>query len=336
MKTLATVFVVMALGYSTTNAAGPPTLEFVSSEKLWDQAPHCAFTDLTYWKDQFVCAFREGRAHVSTDGCIRVLTSKDGNSWSSAAVLTLAGYDLRDAGLAIAPGNRLMLIGGAAPRKNDHEHAPTGSFVAFSDDGKTWTEPKIVVEPGYWLWRVTWHEGKAYGIAYPSVRPKDADQSTRLLVSDDGLKCEPLVSKLNGDGVPTEATLRFAKDGTMYCLQRRDGEPRPKSALLGSSKAPYTDWQWHDLGQHVGGPNFIQLPTGQWIAAGRFFDTGDARTKVAWLDVENNTIQPLVELPSGGDCSYPGLVWHNNLLWVSYYSSHEGKTNIYLAKLRVK
>ena len=30
-----------------------------------------------------------------------------------------------------------------------------------------------------------------------------------------------------------------------------------------------------------------------------------------------------------------GLVWHAGLLWVSYYSSHEGKTSIYLAKVRL-
>ena len=32
---------------------------------------------------------------------------------------------------------------------------------------------------------------------------------------------------------------------------------------------------------------------------------------------------------------YTGLVWHNDLLWISYYSSHEGKTSIYLAKVRI-
>ena len=42
-----------------------------------------------------------------------------------------------------------------------------------------------------------------------------------------------------------------------------------------------------------------------------------------------------LELPSGGDCSYPGMVWHEGLLWMSYYSSHEGKTSIYLAKVRL-
>jgi hypothetical protein len=44
----------------------------------------------------------------------------------------------------------------------------------------------------------------------------------------------------------------------------------------------------------------------------------------------------LARLPAGGDTSYPGLVWRNNMLYVSYYSSHEDKTSIYLAKVRIK
>jgi hypothetical protein len=38
---------------------------------------------------------------------------------------------------------------------------------------------------------------------------------------------------------------------------------------------------------------------------------------------------------SGGDSSYAGLLWHNGLLWISYYSSHSGKTSIYLAKAKI-
>ncbi len=334
MRAMFSAMVVFNLAVSASAAA--PTATLVSVQKLWDQAPHCAFTDLAYWKGQFVCAFREGRAHVSTDGRIRILISADGDTWTPAALIALDGYDLRDAGLSITPDGRLMLIGGAAPRKTDKDHAPTGSFVAFSDDGRAWTEPRIVVEPGHWLWRVTWRDGKAYGIAYTSFRPLGADLTTQLLVSSDGLNYTPLVPKLFGKGTPTEATLRFANDGTLYCLQRRDGEPRYQSAFLGASRPPYTDWQWHDLGAYVGGPNFLQLPSGQWIAAGRFFEGNTARTKLAVLDMAQHSIEPILELPSGGDCSYPGLVWHDDTLWVSYYSSHEGKTSIYLAKVRVE
>jgi hypothetical protein len=329
--------VLLLIFLSTSAVAATPTAKILSVEKIWDQAPHCAFTDLIFCKDQFVCAFREGRAHVATDGRIRVLTSPDGKTWTSATVLSLDNFDLRDAGLSIMPDGRLMLNGGAASRKNDKDLVPTGTFVAFSDDAKTWTTPEVVIEPGRWLWRVTWHDGKAYGISYASSRPPDADLSTILVTSDDGRTFMPLVAKLFGKGAPTEATIRFAKDGTMYCLQRRDGEPRWQSAFLGSSKPPYTNWQWHDLGQHVGGPNFIQLPSGQWLAAGRFFnDRKTPKTKLAALNVDKHTVEPILELPSGGDCSYPGLVWHDDQLWMSYYSSHEGKANIYMAKIEIE
>jgi hypothetical protein len=41
-------------------------------------------------------------------------------------------------------------------------------------------------------------------------------------------------------------------------------------------------------------------------------------------------------LPSGGDTSYPGLVWREDQLRMSYYSSHEGKSAIYLARIELK
>jgi hypothetical protein len=44
---------------------------------------------------------------------------------------------------------------------------------------------------------------------------------------------------------------------------------------------------------------------------------------------------PDLVLPSGGDTSYAGMVWRENLLWLSYYSSHEDHASIYLAQLRL-
>ncbi|MCX5643346.1 MAG: hypothetical protein NTZ17_01480 [Phycisphaerae bacterium] len=43
----------------------------------------------------------------------------------------------------------------------------------------------------------------------------------------------------------------------------------------------------------------------------------------------------MIKFPRGGDISYPGFVWYNDLLYVSYYSSHEGKTSIYLAQIKI-
>ncbi len=312
--------------------AEPPAAELVSVTKISDRAPHSAFTDLIRWNDQFVCAFREGRGHVSSDGKIRVLTSTNGADWKPAALIELVGFDLRDAGLSIAPDGRLMLIGGASPRPKDDDRSPTGSFVSFSDDAANWTKPQIVAEPGRWLWRVTWHDRKAYGVLYEAG---SGDRTSSLLVSNDGVKYEKHVPELLSDGRPTEAVIRFDNDVTMYCLQRRDGASPTNTAKLGISKPPYKSWEWHDLGHYFGGPNLIQVPGGDWIAAGRLVRDRQPKTVLAVLDVDHKSLKPILELPSGGDTSYPGLVWHDDVLYVSYYSSHEDKTSIYLAKVKL-
>jgi len=303
------------------------TAHLLSVEKIWDQAPHNAFTDLVRWHDRFYCAFREGEGHVDGLGKIRVIVSADGETWESAGLLAWDEYDLRDAHLAVTPDDRLMVIGGAA--KVDENGRKTGSFVAFSADGEAYTDPVLASEPGRWLWQVTWYDGKAYGVSYPA--PDGAPWSS-LLVSDDGTTFTPLAPELLGKGEPTEATLRFAEDGTMVCLHRRDRADN--TAHLGTSKPPYTDWDFVDLGRYYGGPNLIQIPSGQWIGAGRLIE-GPAWTEVTLIDVDAGTMANILRLPSGGDTSYPGLVWHDDVLWVSYYSSHEGKTSIYLAKVEI-
>lgn len=324
------------IGASFAFGAVPITVELIDSTKIWDQAPHNAFTDLLRWNDKFYCAFREGRGHVSTDGKIRVLESKDANRWASAALVALAGYDLRDAHLSVTPDGRLMLLGGAAPRKKDNQRAPTGTFVSFSKDGRRWSEPQVVVKPGRWLWCVTWYKGKAYGVSYAAGQKMPY---LELLVSDNGTDYKSHVDKLYGTGYPTEVTLRFDTDGTCYALVRRDRRGNEaSSALLGVSKTDYKKWKWFDLGAEFngfGGPNLIQIPGGHWIGAGRMHQSG-AHTALTYVDVNSGTMTKLLKLPSGGDTSYPGLVWHNNMLYVSYYSSHEGKTSIYLARVKVK
>jgi hypothetical protein len=50
---------------------------------------------------------------------------------------------------------------------------------------------------------------------------------------------------------------------------------------------------------------------------------------------EEGFFKKLVTLPSGGDCSYPGMIIKDDFLYVSYYSSHETKSSIYFASLRL-
>ncbi len=92
------------------------------------------------------------------------------------------------------------------------------------------------------------------------------------------------------------------------------------------------------MGTRVGGPHILQLPDGRIVAAVRLYD-GRVRTSLCWLNSETGALTEFQTLPSGGDTSYPGLVWHEDALWVSYYSAHEVgnkdfKTAVYMAKVK--
>lgn len=311
--------------------AAPLEAELVDVQRIWDRGNHNAFTSLVRHDGAWFCAFREGEGHVSMDGGLRILRSEDGKQWESTALLTMPEKDVRDPKLCVTPKNELMIVSAAATETADgRKHQ---SYVWFSPDGIQWPEPAPVCDPDFWLWRATWHDGQAYGVAYGT----DGQELTRLYRSSDGKQWETLVPELfskakNGKAYPNEATVRFMQDGTALCLLRRDGGTQ--TAQLGRAAAPCTEWQWVDLGHYLGGPDFIQIPNGHWIAAGRDIRSG-AKTVVYDLDVETGTLTELVRLPSGGDTSYPGLAWHEGQLWVSYYSSHEGKTSIYVARVKI-
>jgi len=77
----------------------------------------------------------------------------------------------------------------------------------------------------------------------------------------------------------------------------------------------------------------IRLSDGRLLAAVRLYDE-PVRTSLCRVNAENGTMTECVRLPSGGDTSYAGVVEHDDVIWVSYYSSHESKTAIYLAKVK--
>lgn len=295
-------------------------------DKIWDKAPHNAFTDLVRFKDQWFCVFREGKKHVSEDGALRVLRSQDGNRWESSALITSDTADLRDAKISITPDGSLCLAGaGALHQPADAKHQ---SYVWYSSDGANWSDAIEIGDPNFWLWRISWHDGAAYGVGYSTVTPRAA----RFYKSEDGKSFNQVGDDLQIDGYMNETGLVFQEDGTALCLIRRDGTPN--DALLGKAAPPYTNWEWSSTETYVGGPQLVQLPDGRFIVGGRSRN-GAAKTAIWELAPSSATLTPLATLPSGGDNSYPGIVYHDGKLWVSYYSSHEGRTSIYLAQLQL-
>jgi hypothetical protein len=306
-----------------------PEPALVSVARIWDAGAHNAFTDLIRWRDRWYCTFREGDDHVGGDGRIRVLSSEDGKTWTSTALVGEAGIDLRDPKLSITPAGRLMIVAGGSVYEGKR-YLGRQPRVTFSSDGSDWSTPQRVLAEGDWLWRVTWYEGRAYGVTYKTTSGA-AGETVTLVSSKDGLTFDEVTTLAVSDR-PNETTLRFMPDGEMVALVRREAGNR--FAWVGRSRAPYTTWTWREIPQQIGGPNFIRLPDGELWASGRSYP-GGPKTMVGRLTLDGR-YEPTLTLPSGGDTSYPGLVWHEGLLWVSYYASHEGKAAIYLARVRVR
>lgn len=88
---------ILTLGlFDSFSTIGQPAseLQLLEIRKIWDKAPHNAFTGLIRFNERWFCVFREGEDYVSPDGALRVITSKDGDNWESAALVTASDMDL--------------------------------------------------------------------------------------------------------------------------------------------------------------------------------------------------------------------------------------------------
>lgn len=312
--------------------------------KIWDKAPHCAFTDLISYNGKFYCTFREGNGHVpwpsGVNGTIRVLVSNKGDKWKSLCSLSIKDKDLRDSKLSITPDGRLMLLMAACDYNHDGKVGPPLNsrlcHVSFLDNKeRQFSNPKpINVDPlirsDYdWLWRVSWHKGIGYGVIY---RKKDKSKSSLFLVKTTNGLDYKLMEPFDVDGIPGECSIEFSPKDKMSIIIRRDSTS-DISGLMATSEYPYNKWKWEDLKNHLGGPQIKYFKDDVYLIGTRSYLVQNNTKTAIYSYQPQKGLKYLMELPSGGDTSYPGMVINNDYLYVSYYSSHEGKTNIYFAKI---
>lgn len=318
--------------------------ELMEVKKISERAPHSAFTDLIRFDGAFYCVFRESSAHIpGLNGKIRVLRSPDAEAWESAALIAEQGIDLRDPKISLAADGRLMVLMGGSVYPGDESKAgrkrvSAHSRVSFSKDGGDWSAPKAVegLPDDQWLWQIAWNKGVGYGAVYSTAKVNEQGVKRRVFTvwkTSDGVKYEKLAEPHPPVDL-SEAAIRFLPDDTMIVLLR--GEEKDRHAWIGSSAAPsYDKWEWKDGGHAAQGPNFVVLADGQMFYAGRDF-TEKGAAKTVFGRMTRDKLEPLLTFPSGGDTSYPGIVeLSKGVFCVSYYSSHEKKTAIYLAKVRV-
>lgn len=306
--------------------AAEPAPKLISVQKIWDEAPHNAFTDLIRFKGRWICAFREAPAHKGgvRDSSIRVIASDDTKRWEPLARMADARGDIRDAKMAILPDGRLMLL--TATQLFDQSGGQTHQSIAFfSDDAKTWEGPVDVGEPNIWLWGIRWHKGAGYSIGYGTAGKRLA----QLYRTTDGRQFDRVGEKFDVKSPhPNESAICFDADDTARVLLRFDPHP----ANVGSAKPPYTKWEWKESNLRVGGPALTRTPGGKLLGGGRLYEP-EPRMALFWVDETTGKLTECVSMPSGGDTSYPGFAWDDGVLFVSYYASHEGKSSIYFARV---
>ena len=305
---------------------GYPLMGFKEFIKVYSNGMHNAFTDIALWKGQYWLCFRTGSRHFireKADGSITVLRSPDLYKWDMAVRLKVRGWDNRDPKL-MPWGSKLFLYTPSwSPELRTHT-----TFCFYTTNGEEWQGPFKC--GNYVFWRPHLHRDKAYVAAY---KVNKEDWEVHLLESNDGINWRYVSTITRGDKA-NETDILFENEKA-YAFTRR--EAGTKRLLMLESKAPFTKWQAKELTHIIQGPAVMRIG-GEIMIAGRFYlENGSARTGLFVL--RKGELKLVFELPSGGDCSYPGMLLRDKTLIVSYYSSHEGSgtsdapSDIYLAVL---
>lgn len=150
------------------------------------------------------------------------------------------------------PDGRLMILMGGAVYV-DKKLVKWHPQVSFSDDGVSFTEP-VPVKFNYetaeqdWLWRTTWDDGIGYCANY--YRDFDGNTKISLVKTTNGLSYD-LVTMLDIDGFPNEATIQVLPDKRMFMMVRRDSGNRKgywgvSNPLIRNGIGPKWNCNWAD------------------------------------------------------------------------------------------
>jgi len=330
------------------SAATPaPRIGVESVRRIFHNGEHNAFTDLVRYKGSYYLTFRscpDGHM-VHPTSAVLVLSSRDGVEWRQVHRFHVPKRDVRDPHFLIFRDKLLVYTGtwycgdGSPERYDMNQHL---GYAAFSPDGIKWEAPRMLEGTyGHYIWRAATTGGKAFlcgrrkreFIETKTRDQQDAAVESALLESTDGLVWRQ--AGLFQETYGNETAFLFERDRAIVAVGRGGGQ---RNAQLLRSNPPYAVWNRSDLGRYIGGP-LIARWGARYLVGGRKQTPAGPRMALSWLD--GDKLDELIELPSGGDCSYPGFVELSPQRgWLSYYSSHEkdaqGKplTAIYLADLR--
>ena len=327
-----------------------PVITITNQHRAFHNGEHNAFTDLCRFHGRLYLTFRscpEGHMVHPTAYTLIMCSSDEGKTWKEAHRFSVKDRDTRDPHFLVFH-DRLFVYTGtwySGPttiEPKDYDMNKMLGFAAYTDDGTKWTSPVMLEGTfAHYIWRAATFGDKAYlcGRRKPDfdIGPKGEGERVQslMLESDDGLvwKKRSFFTETAGD----ETAFLFEGSGDVLAIGRHGGKG---NAMLFRSKPPYADWNRQSLEWPVGGPLVVKW--GERIIVGGRQITPEKGPKMVLYWLEDGHLKQFAELPSGGDCSYPGFVELSpTRALLSYYSSHEkdavGKTitAVYLAELNL-
>jgi len=249
---------------------------------------------------------------------------------------------------------------GLVPYSDREVDAACQSVTWVTSDGLDWGSACAC--PGGFntnRFNVTWHNGMGYSV----TNALGANRSGTLYRTRDGKSWRILLKDFVPDGQGDEAGLAFTPDGSACCLLRGN---RSTIALIGIARAPYyQEWKWIQpkvdwrgdgkarlagdvFRVELGGPTIITLKDGRLLGAGRTLPPErpegpwrvdpsdpqgkeDGRIVLFWVDPDKGLFTRFAEIDG---TSYPGIVEHDGMIWVSYLVYWGAKPGIYVSKLK--
>lgn len=309
---------------SVSSARGADLVKPTEVRTIRADGKHNAFTALRRFKGTLYLAFRSAKDHNSQDGDLVVLRSSDnGQSWTEAFKLDVVPDD-RDPQFLVTE-KRLFLYD-AAMRGPE-----LTTYLTYTDDGEKWSKPEAVYEPRFIVWKPIEHNGRFYSGAHKKDEVTGGKgREVHLIESSDGIAWKK-ISTIRAGNWESETTMYFSPDhkATAFLRQKYGSPP---AAIL-ESLPPYTEWTERKPNVNHFSGHSVHTFRGVTYLLSRTMDNSKKEAGSMIYTFAGGELTPYCQLPSGGDCAYLEAVEDGDSMLVSFYSTHEGATNVYLARV---
>lgn len=291
-----------------------------SIRRIVHDSNHNMCTGATYFKDALFVAFRQGDAHVSPNGKVLVIRSRDEGKTFEHVNLLRGKTDTRDPHLYKIGEERLYAVA--------FETDPVRiAGTSWTDDGIHWSPfTRYTGADGWWMWHPEYHDGKHYCCAYtwkPGIATRKPWSAIGWFESDNGIDWKHIATLDEGDTQPSEANLAFRENGEAVLLVRRDFADQ--TPVLMTSKPPYRKWTRKVIDLNIVGLAMWLVDGHIWFAGRWFLHDDVAQMGVFRMEKGNPALKMVLPAGPGFDFSYMGVAKHplnSARYWLSYYSNH--------------